>query len=246
MDRFYPLGLPASEDAWKTTYEVQSEMRSFERSAYPPGTAIHQPGARALFGYSNPGPLASRLSQPHLTNREEVGQTRANHAIPRLQEPEDAETFAKHDVPEMLRSYNSPVARMSLSHMSKSSISRSCSAPMGFGGNKTTVPPRSSEPSEAVTRLEDEHFTYFVPTGRQGEGRERLCAPTLSKLPKVNSISFPFTGEGTGFSAQNPPCEWFPKGSYKDQPTTSKEAFRKPAFYRFSPLAQAGMLGLVA
>jgi len=70
-DRFYPVGKHSAEDVWKSSYEVQNEMRSFQRSAYPPGYAGHEPGARERFGYSTPGPFAHRLAKPELALKEE-------------------------------------------------------------------------------------------------------------------------------------------------------------------------------
>merc|ERR1719433_697410 len=116
-DRFYPLGLPSADDVWKTSYEVQNEMRSFERSAYPPGTAIHLPGARDKFGFSTPGPIASRLAKPELCLVEETGTqaSRGYMATPTYQEPDDRKIFNTLDVQEMQSgSYRSPVADMSV------------------------------------------------------------------------------------------------------------------------------------
>mmetsp|Transcript_40056 Transcript_40056/g.115489 ORF Transcript_40056/g.115489 Transcript_40056/m.115489 type:complete len:245 (-) Transcript_40056:107-841(-) len=236
MDRFYPLGLPAAEDVWKTSYEVQNELRSFERSAYPPGTAVHQPGAREMFGFSTPGPIAHRLAKPELALTQEVDlkNPREHHAVVRMQEPDDHETFHKYDVPEMMRSYRSPVA-MSLSPSAAKSLARTRSLP---ALERKPIPPRLTEQSPHIANLEDDHFDYFVPKGLQSEPREKLHSSTLSRLKKVDRISFPFTGEGTGFKAQSSSA-WLGEGAGLEHRTTHRDSFTKPPFYRISTLQQS-------
>merc|ERR1719181_1824670 len=97
-DRFYPIGQHSVGDVWKTSYEVQNEMRSFQRSAYPPGYAGHEPGAREKFGHSTPGPNAKILSMSHLALREDVdiAEPRRIHAMPHVQVADDSTTF--HDL----------------------------------------------------------------------------------------------------------------------------------------------------
>lgn len=238
MDRFYPLGLPAADDAWKTSYEVQNELRSFERSAYPPGTAVHQPGARDAFGFSTPGPIATRLAKPDLALTQEVDQAnpRAHHATVRVQEPDDKETFHKYDVPEMMKSYRSPVATMSLSAGAAKSMARTRSLP---AIERAPVPPRLMDRMSPTAHLEDDHFDYFVPKGLQMEPQDNMHTSTLSRLKKVDRISFPFTGEGTGFKAQSSSSFLAPAGANLESGTTYKSAFKKPPFYRISPLQQA-------
>merc|ERR1719146_494762 len=92
-------------------------MRSFARSPYPPGTAVHQPGAREKFGFCTPGPLAHRLAKPEtcLVEAVDIPNPRMHHAMPRYQEPDDRQIFEQMDVPEMTRSYASPVATMAVS-----------------------------------------------------------------------------------------------------------------------------------
>lgn len=239
-DRFYPLGLAPAEGAWTTSYEIQNEMRSFERSAYPPGTAVHQPGARDKFGFSSPGPLKHRLSQPHLTLSEEVNHPapRLNHAIPRTQVPDDRQTFAELDVPEMMKSYRSPVASTAFSSPGmRSGMSRTKSVPTM---SKTAAPARLCEPIPPMDKMEDDHFSYFVPKGMQREPREKLNSGTLSKLKKDNRISFPFTGEGTGFRSQSSATDWWAGGNYaSDLPTSYRMNYAKPGFFRQSPLQSA-------
>lgn len=208
-DRFYPLGLPAEEDVWKSTYSVQSEMRSYERSAYPPGTSIHLPGSRDKFGFSTPGPHAHRLCKPDLalTEDTDVANPRVHHAIPRMQAPDDRVTFEHFDVPEMRRSYKSPLATMSLSggdmaNLSKMSKSRSLPS-----FERKTVPPRVSMKLRPEPR-------------RQDWGR----------------ISMSMFGEGTGFRTQTAVCNWWPEGRYdKLQATGHRESFQAPPFHRTSP-----------
>mmetsp|Transcript_18467 Transcript_18467/g.41775 ORF Transcript_18467/g.41775 Transcript_18467/m.41775 type:complete len:246 (-) Transcript_18467:93-830(-) len=237
MDRFYPVGLAAEQDVWKTSYEVQNELVSFERSPYPPGTAVHLPGARDMFGFSTPGPIASRLANPRLALTQEVDlpNPREIHAMPRMQEPDDRETFHKHDIPEMMKSYRSQVATMSLSP-GKMSMSRTRSLP---ALERKPIPPRLSEGNQSVEYMEDDHFDYFVPRGLQTAGREKLHSGTLSRLQKRERISFPFTGEGTGFRAQGSISEFAPKGMGMVGTTTHKSSYTKPPFYRISPLQQA-------
>jgi hypothetical protein len=230
-DRFYPLGLESDKDVWKTTYEVMNEMRSFERSAYPPGTAIHLPGARQNFGYSSPGPIASRLANSSLALTEQTGipNPREHHAITRIQVPDDREVFENLDVPEMMRSYNSPVATMSLSPGKMSTMSRTRSLP---AIERREAPPRLSQPLPAISKIEDDHFTYFVPKGLSRESRDKLNMSTLSKLKKDYKVSFPFSGEGTGFRTQSGGADWWPKGKNHLVPTAYKSEFANPGFFR--------------
>eukprot|EP00931_Biecheleriopsis_adriatica_P030428 TRINITY_DN17933_c0_g1_i1.p1 TRINITY_DN17933_c0_g1~~TRINITY_DN17933_c0_g1_i1.p1 ORF type:complete len:242 (+),score=31.74 TRINITY_DN17933_c0_g1_i1:82-807(+) len=232
-DRFYPIGLEQEAENWKTTYEVMNEMRSFARSAYPPGTAIHQPGARDHFGYSTPGPIAPRLANPALalTEDTDVPNPREHHAITRIQCPDDRDVFETHDTSEMLKSYNSPVANMSLSPQNRSmmTMSKSRSLP---AIERRAVPPRLAEPNPLITKLEDEHFSYFVPKGQQREHRDKLNTSTMSKLKKNNRISFPFSGEGTGFRSQSGNTDWWPSGDYRGVPTSYRTNFSNPGFFR--------------
>jgi hypothetical protein len=231
-DRFYPVGQAAHEDNWKTTYEVQNEMRAFERSAFPPGCSVHQPGAREKFGFSTPGPIAHRLAKPELALREEtdIENPRAHHAIPRYQVPDDRDVFENFDVPEMQRTYNSPVAQMSLSGGLKTGMSRSVSLPQI--GTKTVS--RLTMPKPPVAKLEDHQFSYFVPKDMMRDGKDLLMATNLSKLQKQNRITMPF-GDGTGYNSQSPHCDWWPSGVEHTVPTNYQNAFTRPSFFRISP-----------
>lgn len=238
MDRFYPMGLTAEEGVWKTSYEVQNELVAFERSPYPPGTAIHLPGARDQFGFSTPGPIASRLAKPSLalTQQVDVANPREHHAIPRMQEHDDRETFYKHDVPEMMRSYRSQVATMSMSPNGNKSMSRTRSLP---AMERKPMPPKLGQENDSIEYVEDDHFDYFVPKGLQQEGRDKLHAGTLSRLQKRDRISYPFTGEGTGFRAQSSAAEFMAKGYESKHSTTHQSAYTKPPFFRISAAQQA-------
>jgi len=246
-DRFYPVGKVSEPDHWKTTYEIQNEMRAFERSPYPPGTSVHMPGAKEKFGFSSPGPIAHRLAKPELCLTEETDHPnpRAHHAVPRYQAPDDREIFENFDMPEMERSYQSPVATMSLSgglgntgmSASRMGMSRSLSLPGSATFGKKTVT-RLHQPKTALTKLDDHQFTYFVPKSFQREGKDRMMTMNMSKMQKENKITMP-QGEGTGFQSQKPHCDWYPTGSEHTVPSTNLEAFQKPPHFRMSPLVHA-------
>jgi len=67
-----------------------------------------------------------------------------------------------------------------------------------------------------------------VPKGQAPEGKERIGTHTLSKLHKTDRISFPHSGDGTGFRTQGGGSEWMPGGSYKNLPTSYGTTFAKP------------------
>merc|ERR1719221_2071519 len=139
----------------------------------------------------------------------------------------------------MMKSYHSPVASATFSPSTKSGMTRTKSVPVM---SKSIAPGRVCEPNPAIQQVEDEHFSYFVPKGLQREPRERLNSSTLSKLKKENRISFPFTGEGTGFRSQSSGTDWWAGGPYAaDLPTSYRSHFTKPGFFRMSPFQQAGM-----
>jgi hypothetical protein len=241
-DRFYPVGLPSETDAWKTTYEVQNEMRSFARSPYPPGTSVHQPGAREKFGFSSPGPLAHLLAKPETCLEEavDIPNPRMNQSLPRYREPDDRKVFEHLDIPEMQRSYASPVAAMSVSQgmggrsLRGQSFHKSMSSPT-MGRSHA----RLSEPNNAVSKIEDDHFTYFVPKALQRAGMEKLKSTTLSRLQKRDKITMPL-GSGTGFPFQSSKTYWWPE--HEKGPdncsTSSRDAYQRMSFHRMSPMAQ--------
>jgi len=233
-DRFYPLGLPSEEDAWKSTYEAQNEMRSFARSAYPPGYAGHEPGAREKFGFSQPGPDPWRLTKSELVPREEtdIAEPRRIHAVPRMRVTDDSQIFRGLDMAEMERSYRSPLA-------STSGRSKIMARPRSLPSlTSKPVPPRRGQIEEPNEKLEDDEFSYFVPEGLQREQKERLFTRSLSKLHKSpdHKISLPFTGEGTGFKYScNDPGIFKGPECMRDNVTSYKAQFGKPSFFRHDP-----------
>jgi hypothetical protein len=234
-DRFYPKGLTTEKNSYKTTYEVQNEMRSFARSPYPPGTSVHMPGARDKFGFSSPGPIAHRLAKPLLcpTEDTDIAQPRAHLAEPRYQAPNDVEVFEELDVPEMQMSYKSPVATMSFSKsMNQSGMTRSFSLP---SIERKTVT-KLHEPNAPISKLECDQFSYFVPRAMARDGHDKLYAANLSKLQKHNRLTMPF-GDGTGFRTQNTDCKstFWPCGEYaSNMPTSYRTSYLRPA-PRMSP-----------
>lgn len=171
MDRFYPVGLASTKDAWKTTYEIMNELQTLERSAFPPGTSIHLPGARENFGYSCPAPITSRLAQPRLAlSSPSSPGPREHHARTRIQVEDDRDTFYKYDAPEMLRTYNSPASRSAAS----------------FGFNLDGSDGRSS-PAHSVRMTRGKSLTLLSrkPPPRQGsvEETERPREPYALPAP---------------------------------------------------------------
>jgi hypothetical protein len=231
-DRFYPLGKPSAEDVWKTSYEVQNEMRSFQRSSYPPGYAGHEPGAREKFGFCTPGPDAMRLTQSHLAMREDVDieEPRRIHAVPRHQVTDERVTYRDLDVPEMSRSYKSAVMSPMYRSMAKTRSLPSLTY--------KPAPPRLSNVPDPTTKLDDEHFSYFVPRGFQREHKDQLMSRSLSKLYKSpeKKVNLPFAGDGTGFRTSCSQTEWMPSAAaLHEEPSSYASAFRKPPFYRMGP-----------
>mmetsp|Transcript_44459 Transcript_44459/g.128486 ORF Transcript_44459/g.128486 Transcript_44459/m.128486 type:complete len:249 (+) Transcript_44459:126-872(+) len=242
-DRFYPLGLPHEPDAWKTTYETQNEMKTHARSAYPPGTAVHLPGARETFGFSSPGPIRSRMAQGHLhpTDAVDVPNPRESHARLRMHEDNERAMFERHDIDEMARSYRSPVLAATtgsfrVGNKTAGGFASSMRKTKSTGALTMSAPQRVSSPPEHAHALEDDHFHYFVPKAQQKGGHARLNPHMLSKLHKADRISFPFSGEGTGFRSQGGSVGVFPEGTYEGITTSSRTNFSHPASKRISPL----------
>jgi len=236
-DRFYPLGKHSAEGVWQSSYEVQNEMRSFQRSAYPPGYAGHEPGAREKFGFSTPGPDAARLTKGDLCLREDVDiqEPRRNLAVPRMQVTDERATFRDLDVPEMDRSYKSAIVSPMFRSMAKSRSLPSV--------ERKAAPARLSEVPPAVNKLECEHFSYFVPKAQNRESKDRLMSRSLSKLYKHpdKKVMLPFAGDGTGFRTQSGLTEWWPAAArLHDEPTAYQSQFGRPSFYRMSPLNMSG------
>jgi hypothetical protein len=232
-DRFYPLGKHSAADVWKSSYEVQNEMRSFQRSAYPPGYAGHEPGARDKFGFSTPGPDAARLTKSSLALREDVdiAEPRRILAMPRMQVTDERETFRDLDRPEMDRSYRSAIVSPAFRSMAKT-----MSLPVL---ERKPAPPRLGQMPPAQAKIDDDHFTYFVPKALNREGTDRLMSRSLSKLYRhpEKKVMLPFAGDGTGFRTQCCNSEWWPPASrLHDEPSSYASHFKTPSFYRMSPL----------
>jgi len=237
-DRFYPMGSQSCDDVWKTSYEIQNEMRSFQRSAYPPGYAGHEPGSREKFGFSTPGPDATRLTHD-LCLREEIdtAEPRRNHAIARMQVSDERTTFRDLDVPEMDRSYKSAILSPAFRSMAKSRSLPTVS--------RMTSPAKLSQVPPAQNKLEDDHFSYFVPKAVNRETKDRLMSRSLPKLYKhpEKKVMLPFNGDGTGFRTQSGVTEWWPTDGgarLHDSPSSYTSHFQKPSFYRMSPLNMSG------
>lgn len=232
-DRFYPLGKPSAGDVWKTSYEIQNEMRSFQRSAYPPGYAGHEPGARERFGFSSPGPDAARLTMSHLSLREDVdiAEPRRIHAMPRMQVTDERSTFRDLDMPEMSRSYKSAIVSPMHRSMAKT---RSLPAI-----EKKPAPAKLSQMQPVTHKIEDEHFSYFVPKAMNRDGKEKLMSRSLSKLYKhpEKKVMLPFAGDGTGFRTACIATDWWPEGKLHEDPTAYQSHYRAPSFYRMSPMS---------
>lgn len=230
-DRFYPLGKQSCEDVWKSSYEVQNEMRSFQRSAYPPGYAGHEPGAREKFGFSTPGPDAARLTKGDLCLREDIdiAEPRRILAVPRMQVTDERQTFRDLDVPEMDRSYKSGIVSPMYRSMAKSRSMPTVS--------RMPAPPKLSQLPPAQNKMEDAHFTYFVPKAVNRETKERLMSRSLSKLYKQSEkkVMLPYAGDGTGFRTNGGDTDLWPKGGLSDW-SSYHSAYQRPAFYRMSPL----------
>merc|ERR1719356_169746 len=108
---------------------------------------------------------------------------------------------------------------------------------------KKPAPPRLADPRTVTSKLDDEHFSYFVPKSLQKSGKEKLLSSSgkLSKLKKQGPISFPFAGEGTGFRCSAHGCDWWPCDSDQytaDMPTAYRTHFMRPGFFRSSPVPQ--------
>lgn len=204
---------------------------------------MHQPGAREKFGFSTPGPDAFKLAQPEscLEEAVDIPNPRMHQSLPRYQEPDDQKIFQHLDIPEMQRSYVSPVAKMSVSQgfggrslRGDSFLSRSTSLPV-LG--KTIV--RMTDPHPPVGKVEDDHFSYFVPKTMARTGMDKLKSTNLSKLQKRDKITMPL-GSGTGFPFQASQCAWWPTHipSDADSGTSYRDSHLRPPFHRMSPLDQ--------
>jgi hypothetical protein len=195
------------------------------------------PGSRDRFGYGSPGPEAKRLAKPSLALTEDVDlpNPREHYAIPRMKEDDERRTFRTLDANEMQRSYRSPMATITLSPGARSIGSRTKSLP---ALSRKPAPLKLREPNDPINKLENDHFSYYVPKGVQREGKQRLGSMPLSKLHKANKISFPHSGSGTGFGGEKCTATWWPTGapSYGADATAYRTGFTKPDFHRSSPM----------
>jgi len=238
-DRFYPLGKESAEDVWKSSYEIANEMRSFQRSAYPPGYAGHEPGSREKFGFSSPGPDAMRLTKGSLCLREDtnIAAPRAHLAQTRQQVSDERVNFRDLDMPEMDRSYKSAIVSPTFRSMAKTRSLPTIT--------KMAAPPRLSALAAAQNKLEDNHFTYFVPKAINRESEDRLMSRSLSKLYKSpeKKVMLPFAGDGTGFRTQGSATDWWPTAERLGEeraellPSSYATHYAKPSFFRMSPLS---------
>jgi len=125
-------------------------------------------------------------------------------------------------MPEMDRSYKSGI----ISPMHRS-MAKTRSLPTI---TKKPAPARLSQPPPPESKLEDEHFSYFVPKAWNREGKEKLMSRSLSKLYKhpEKKVMLPFSGDGTGFRTQSSATEWWPAASrLHDEPTAYQEQSMK-------------------
>jgi len=233
-DRFYPLGKHSAEGVWKSSYEVANEMRSFQRSAYPPGYAGHEPGSREKFGFSSPGPEAVRLTKGSLCLCEDtnIAEPRRMLAQTRQQVNDERQNFRDLDMPEMDRSYKSAIVSPAFRSMAKTRSLPTL--------ERQPAPPRLSDIAAAQSKLGDDHFTYFVPKDLSREATDRLMARSLPKLWKdpQKRVMLPNGGDGTGFRTSCANTEWWPAATrLHEEPSSYASHFAKPSFYRMSPLS---------
>lgn len=196
-------------------------MKVHARSFFPPGTSVHVPGARDNFGYSSPGGTRRKTINPDYNER--FGLAEQEPAFDLFSNPSSA--------------MSSPLA----SGMRRSQMNKSKSLQFLKKNQKSFS--RLSQPMATIEKHEDEHFSYFVPESLKNESRETLSKMPLSKLSKASRISFPTSGEGTGFRNQGQATNWWPAGSYtEDQPTSYRTAFLSYPVHRRppSPLFTAG------
>jgi hypothetical protein len=161
-----------------------------------------------------------------------------HQSMPRYQEPDDRKVFEHLDIPEMQRSYCSPVAAMSVTQglggrsLRGKSFVTSLSTPV-LG--KTID--RLSSPNAPVGKIEDDHFSYFVPKTLQRAGMEKLKSSTLSRLQKRDKITMPL-GSGTGFPFQSSKTYWWPdhERGPDNSSTCYRDAHQRHSFHRMSPM----------
>jgi len=235
-ERFYPHGLlKTQEDAFKSTYTVQNEMRSFHRSAYPPGYAGHEPGVRERHGFASPGPEAYRLAGPEHALTETI-----DHPAPRAMQTQtkskahDQDDFHALDLPSYSDTLKVQKSKVLEPHLRDRSMKRSASA------TRAELQPLSFK-KDPIIHLDDGQFTYFVPKCHSAKRRELLLTRQLDllKLDKKELVTVANPGEGTGFRCQGGRVGWWPSLDADPEISSIQRAYRRPPFHRS---ASAGFL----
>jgi len=203
-------------------------MRSFHRSAYPPGYAGHEPGVREKMGYANPGPIAQRLEGPHHALTEDVDNPapRKMHAVTKSK-AHDQNDFHHLDLPSYSATLKAQARNVLPPELRDRTMSRSWSE------TRTDLKPLSMK-KDPVTRLEDDRFTYFIPKIYSQKSRELLLARELNlhKLDKQEIVTLANPGEGTGFRCQAGGPSWWPSPYADPEISSFKLAYRRPPFHR--------------
>jgi hypothetical protein len=227
-DRFYPKGTQVyDDDALKSTYTLQNEMRSFHRSAYPPGYAGHEPGVREKMGYANPGPHAWRLADPDHALTEDV-----NNPAPRMiqtavkSKAHDPSTFHDLDLPRYSDTLRQQASKVLPEELRTRTMGRSLSS------TRMDLKPLSDK-KDPITYLEDARFTYYVPGIYSKKGKDALLTKyELAKLEKKQKVMMANPGEGTGFHCQGGGCNWWPVLDSDPEISQIQRTYRKPPFHR--------------
>jgi len=226
-DRFYPKGTQIfDEEALKSTYTLQNEMRSFHRSAYPPGYAGHEPGVREKMGYANPGPHAWRLADADhaLTEDVNLGNPRKMHALVKSK-AHDSDIFHDLDLPPYSNTLKKHASQVLPEELRTRTMGKSMSTRMGLQPLSTLKDP--------VTHLEDARFTYYVPGIYSRKGKDTLLKKyDLLKLEKQAKVVGANPGEGTGFHCQGAACNWWPVLDTDPEISQIQRTYRKPPFHR--------------
>merc|ERR1719198_2960320 len=105
---------------------------------------------------------------------------------------------------------------------------------------KRAAPPRLNQVNPAQNKMEDDHFSYFVPKAHAREPRDTLMGRSLSKLYKhpEKKVMLPFAGDGTGFRTSCIATDWWPghgidrlHDESQGPPSSYGSAFQRPSFY---------------
>lgn len=238
-DRYYPAGMPAHADAWKTTYELANELNVQPRSRYPPGYSGHLHGTRIKFGYGCPGP------EP---NNSKIGFEGIPDDMDEMDEFDLMLTKRKLDTQQAQANqaqwtYVPEESPNEAPSQASKRLMRPMSAPaLGRGPalSRTTVPPEDARfqfyvPSEQIDKLEDARFNYFVPDALKGLSREKVLERPLSKLERCRKVSMAMSGAGTGYKCEGN-SDWWPevavRGCTDRWSTESKTSFTKQPYFR--------------